>query len=109
MSHFSRVDSVKLALPVLRQTLSLTRVVGNLSNTPASEQPHHVMGPVLYSFSEVLGGMGATQPPVVATLHQPVKDTSPRTPGPRTGCRRGAGRLGDASSSLPRALGSFSV
>lgn len=49
---------------------------------PASEQPHHIVGPVLYSLSEVARGVGATQPPVVATVHQPVKDTGPPTPGP---------------------------
>lgn len=69
------------------------------------------MGPVLYSLSEVARGVGATQRPVVATLHQPVKDTGPHTLGPCAGCGRGASRTSweMLSPAFQRALGAFSV
>ena len=40
------------------------------------------MGPVLYSLSEAARGVGTAQPPVVAALRQPGRDTGTRTPCP---------------------------
>ncbi|XP_077897757.1 E3 ubiquitin ligase RNF157 isoform X5 [Ictidomys tridecemlineatus] len=57
---------------------------------PASASEPPCLGPVLYSLSEVAGGVAAARPPVVATLHQPVPDAAPAGAGPTLACGGGS-------------------
>lgn len=98
----SRATSVKPSgLGPPRPCPSWSHTVASLiSHTcPETEMPFsfrtatRVVGPVLYSLSEVPGGAAAARPPGAVPVHPPVWGTGPPTPGPRTGCG-GAALLG---------------
>lgn len=114
----SRATSVKPSgLGPPRPCPSWSHTVASLiSHTcPETEMPFsfrtatRVVGPVLYSLSEVPGGAAAARPPGAVPVHPPVWGTGPPTPGPRTGCGGGCTSREMLSPAFQRALGSCSV